>query len=66
MILAVKILIFERSKVLLIQKKMFLVPNGRNYLDLNAKDKFLYFTSLNQETRKIEKKIGPKNSIFFR
>ena len=66
LIFAVKILIFERSKVFLIQKKLFLVPNGRNYLDLDAKDKLLYFTSLNPETRKIEKKIGPKNSIFFR
>ena len=56
MIFAVKILIFERSKVFLIQKKLFLVPNGRNYLDLDAKDKLLYFTSLNPETRKIEKK----------
>ena len=45
---------------------MFLVPNGRTYLDLDAKDKLLYFTSLNPETRKIEEKIGPKNIIFFR
>ena len=35
---------------------MFLVPNGRIDLDLDAKNKLLYVTSLKPETRKIEKK----------
>ena len=46
-------------------KKLFLVPNWRNYLDLDAKDKLLYFTSLNPETRKIEKKNWTKKYHFF-